>query len=325
MGGLPGRAARPNRLVAPRPQGRSSPPAPPGPPRRAAPRARRPSRSPPRAVLALEAAAVLVGDYVAHLLHQVAEALDLLLGAEALDRTGGAKRGEWVGGRAGGVGLGWAGGRPVPSGELGCSFARDTRANAPRHGKAKSGPASTRPRAHAPHLREHEVQVALQRVAKARRVVVAVALQGGGVVGDQWMRGCHRRSGSSNKRITHTQLSNTCNPPKSNEPAGARACTHTPTPTPTFTHTRAHTHTSIYTYTPPPPHLEHVDQVYHHVCQLVHRARHVLDQHARARLARGADDGDEALADVPEDLGHLGGVGVGWGWVGWGWGWWGCG
>lgn len=67
-----------------------------------------------------------------------------------------------------------------------------------------------------PHLAEHQVQVALQCVAKAGRVVVAVA-------------------------------------------------------------------------------LEHVDEVDHHVGQLVDRARHVLDQHGRARLARGTHNGDQAL------------------------------
>mmetsp|Transcript_29898 Transcript_29898/g.88505 ORF Transcript_29898/g.88505 Transcript_29898/m.88505 type:complete len:235 (+) Transcript_29898:2117-2821(+) len=76
-------------------------------------------------------------------------------------------------------------------------------------------------------LRKHEVQIALQRVAKARRVVVAVP-------------------------------------------------------------------------------LKHLNQVNHHAAQLVDRACHVLDQHAGTRLARGADDRDEALAHVPELLARFG-------------------
>ena len=41
--------------------------------------------------------------------------------------------------------------------------------------------------------------------------------------------------------------------------------------------------------------LEHVDQVDHHVGQLVHGAGHVLDQHGCAGLARRAHNGDQAL------------------------------
>jgi hypothetical protein len=51
--------------------------------------------------------------------------------------------------------------------------------------------------------------------------------------------------------------------------------------------------------------LEHVDEINHHVGQLVHGAGHVLDQHACARLTRSTHDGDQALAHVPEDLARL--------------------
>jgi hypothetical protein len=120
-----------------------------------------------RAVLALEAAAVLVGDDVAHLLHKVAEALDLLLGAEALGvgLLRGAGEG-LVSGRA----HGW--GRMSGAGAGGQGEAA---------GRAMRGRRAGRPaRAGAAHLAEHQVQVALERVAEARRVVVAVALRGGG-------------------------------------------------------------------------------------------------------------------------------------------------
>mmetsp|Transcript_12601 Transcript_12601/g.26585 ORF Transcript_12601/g.26585 Transcript_12601/m.26585 type:complete len:214 (+) Transcript_12601:701-1342(+) len=52
--------------------------------------------------------------------------------------------------------------------------------------------------------------------------------------------------------------------------------------------------------------LEHVDEVAGHGSQLFHRAGDVLNEHAGARLARPTHDGDQALAHVPEELGHLG-------------------
>jgi hypothetical protein len=51
-----------------------------------------------------------------------------------------------------------------------------------------------------------------------------------------------------------------------------------------------------------PKALEHVDEVDHHVSQLVHGAGHVLDQHGGAGLTRRAHNGDEPLADIPEGL-----------------------
>mmetsp|Transcript_2785 Transcript_2785/g.4699 ORF Transcript_2785/g.4699 Transcript_2785/m.4699 type:complete len:260 (+) Transcript_2785:2081-2860(+) len=51
--------------------------------------------------------------------------------------------------------------------------------------------------------------------------------------------------------------------------------------------------------------LEHVDEVARHGPEVLHRARHVLNEHAGAGLARAAHDGDEALAHVPEELAHF--------------------
>eukprot|EP00962_Isochrysis_galbana_P009211 scaffold2574_cov110-Isochrysis_galbana.AAC.6 len=54
------------------------------------------------------------------------------------------------------------------------------------------------------------------------------------------------------------------------------------------------------------PLAEDANQVLGHLPEFLSRARHVLEQHRRARLARAAHDRDEALPRVPEDVVLLG-------------------
>mmetsp|Transcript_14411 Transcript_14411/g.39045 ORF Transcript_14411/g.39045 Transcript_14411/m.39045 type:complete len:426 (+) Transcript_14411:1091-2368(+) len=51
--------------------------------------------------------------------------------------------------------------------------------------------------------------------------------------------------------------------------------------------------------------LEHLNQVNHHIAQLVHRASHILNQHGGSPLTSTTHDGNKTLAEVPEHLGVL--------------------